>query len=54
VRLVVIRLNIQIFVIGKGGTKKGMWEKRWVGGGRIMGSAGFCGPSVCFIVVLFL
>jgi hypothetical protein len=51
----VIRLDIDICVIGKGGTKKGEWEKGWVSGGRGIVAAGFCGPFVCLgIFLLFV
>jgi hypothetical protein len=39
--LIIIKLDIEIWVIGKGGTKNGVWEKRWMGGGivrRLLGS----------------
>jgi hypothetical protein len=48
------RLDVEIWVIGKGGTKKRGWEKGWVIGGRNMGAAGFCGTCVCLGVFLLL
>jgi hypothetical protein len=50
----VVRLNIEIWIIGKGGTNKGGQEKGPVGGGNSMGAAGFCGPCECFGVFLLL
>jgi hypothetical protein len=48
------RLEIEIWVIGKGGSRKGC-GKRGVDGERGMGTAIFCGPCVClgilFVVV---
>jgi hypothetical protein len=40
----VFRLEIETWVIGKGGTKRGVGERQ--GGGRGMEAAGFCGPYV--------
>jgi hypothetical protein len=54
----VIRLDIEIWEIGEGGTKWGVgkgggWAR--VGGwGRGMRAAGFCGPCVCLGVFLLL
>jgi hypothetical protein len=48
----VIRLDIEIWVIAKGGTKKVGQEKGWVGGGIGMEAAGFCGPCSCLSVFL--
>jgi hypothetical protein len=48
----VIKLDIEIWVIGKGVTKRSRKKGGWVGGGRGMGAAGFCGPCVCLGVFL--
>jgi hypothetical protein len=50
----VIRLDIEIWVTGKGGTKNREWEKGGVCGGRSMGAAGFCGPGACLGACLLL
>jgi hypothetical protein len=47
----VIWLEIEIWLIGKGGAKRGdSKEEGVVGGGRNIGAAGFCGLSVCLSV----
>jgi hypothetical protein len=49
---IVITLDIEICVIGKHGTKKGVMGK--VVGGSDMGFAKFCGLSECLSVFLLL
>jgi hypothetical protein len=49
-----IKLHIEIWVIGKRGTKKGVTPKGWVDGGRVTGAAGFCGPCACLGIFLLL
>jgi hypothetical protein len=49
----VIKLDVEIWETGQGGTKRG-WEKWWVSGVRGMGAAGFCSPCVYLAVFLLL
>jgi hypothetical protein len=52
--VVMVSRLVEIWVIGKGGIKKGGWQKGWMGGGRVMGTAGFCGPCACLGEFLML
>jgi hypothetical protein len=49
----VIRLEIETWLIGKGGTKSGCKKERVVGG-RGIGAAGFCSPYMCWGLFLLL
>jgi hypothetical protein len=51
--IIIIWLETETWVTGKGSTKM---EGRmyWVGGGRGLEAAGFCGPCVCLVVFLLL
>jgi hypothetical protein len=53
VGVMVIRLDLETWVIGKGGTKGGGVEKGQKGWGRGMGIAGFC-QRVCLGEFLLL
>jgi hypothetical protein len=46
--IMVIRLDIEIWVIGKGDTTKGRVGKGW----EVMVDAGFCSPCTCLGVFL--
>jgi hypothetical protein len=46
----VIKLDIEIWEIGKDGTKRGLGKG--VGRGRSMGATEFCGPCVCLDIFL--
>jgi hypothetical protein len=48
-----IRLEVETWVIHKGGTKR-KGRKGWMGERRAMGASGFCGLSVCLGVFLLL
>jgi hypothetical protein len=50
--IMVMRLGIEMWVIGEGGTEKGGQEKGWVGEERVLVAAGFCGP--CAYLGVFL
>jgi hypothetical protein len=52
--VIVIGLDIEIWVIGKGHTKKRGREKGWMGVGRGLAAAGFCDPCACLYVFLLL
>jgi hypothetical protein len=49
----VIRLDIEIWAIAKGGTRKGVGKEMGVGGKRY-GAAGFCSSCVCYSEGVFL
>jgi hypothetical protein len=51
--IMVIRVDTEIWEIGKDGLKGGL-EKGCVGGGGCIWDAGFCGPCVCLSVFLML
>jgi hypothetical protein len=52
--VIVIWLEIETWVISKGGANGGTGRGHRVGGGIDMGTAGFYGPCVCFCVFLML
>jgi hypothetical protein len=45
----VIRLVIDFGELVKVALKRGAGDKGWVGGGRGVEAAGFCGPYVCLV-----
>jgi hypothetical protein len=47
---VVIRLDLEICKIGKGGIKRGAGKR--LGGERVIGVARFCSPCVCLGIIL--
>jgi hypothetical protein len=50
----VIRLDIETWVIGKGGIKNKEWEMEWVGKSGVMGAAEFCDACACLGIFLLL
>jgi hypothetical protein len=53
-RVIVSRLNIETWLIGKGALKGGVDGKGGCVGRRGMGAARVCGPCVCLSVFLLL
>jgi hypothetical protein len=50
--IMVFRLDIEIYVLGKCGTKRGQEKEKM--GRRCTGTAGFCSPYACLDIFLLL